>query len=202
MLDLFIKGGPVMYPILFCSIISLGIVLERVYYLNIVENKGIEKLKKEIMKLVRVGDIKSAKDLCIQNNHSIGKVLYTIIDNMDDDRELLEERIREVMLDRILYIKRYMWLLNLGVQIAPVLGLLGTITGMIRAFAAISLEGASRGVVASGISEALITTAAGLIVAVPAMILYGYLNSKIEMVVIRIEKTSVELLNYIKGDLK
>ena len=111
----------------------------------------------------------------------------------------LEEKGKEKAIEQIKALERNMWLLSLAANASPLLGLLGTVTGMITAFNSIALNGTGdAGVLAKGISEALYTTAGGLIVAIPCMIFYNYFNKKIDLIVSDIEKTCTELLNHFR----
>lgn len=113
--------------------------------------------------------------------------------------EALEEKGKEVAIQQLRYLERNMWLISVAAHVAPLVGLLGTVTGMIKAFQAVALYGTGDpAVLAKGISEALYTTAGGLFVAIPAMILYNYYNKKIDSIVSDIEQSSTELLNYFR----
>ncbi len=108
----------------------------------------------------------------------------------------MEEKGKEKAIEQIKYLERNMWLISMAAHTSPLLGLLGTVTGMIKAFQSISVHGTGdAGILALGISEALYTTAGGLIVAIPCMILYNYFNKKIDIIISDIEKTSTEMLN-------
>ena len=134
---------------------------------------------------------------------SAAKVLRAILKEVyyDDDVEvsLLEEKAREVALEELPKLEKNMWLLSMSAQLSPLVGLLGTVTGMIVAFKVISETGTGDPkALANGISQALITTAAGLIVAVPSVFAYNFLNKKIDTVLNSIEKSSVEIINIIR----
>ena len=111
----------------------------------------------------------------------------------------MEEKARERALIEIPKLENHMWLLGVVAHVTPLVGLLGTVSGMITAFRVIAVVGSGKPeMLADGISQALITTAAGLTVAIPALILYNYYNKKIDHVVNEIEKTAVEFINSLR----
>ena len=123
---------------------------------------------------------------------NIGIILALTVFSKDTTQEILDA-------EQIKLLERNMWLLSLAANASPLLGLLGTVTGMITAFNSIALNGTGdAGILAKGISEALYTTAGGLFVAIPCMIFYNYFNKRIDLVVADIEKTCTELLNYFR----
>lgn len=199
MKEIISQGGPLMYFIIALSVIGLAVVLERLYYFFTVERGDNEKLKYELLELIRHGDINSAKKICVSYDNSVAKVLERILDSYDPvngDRNKLEEKVREVALSQIPALERFMWLLGITAQVSPLLGLLGTVTGMIKAFNAIASKGVGDPqVLAGGISEALITTVAGLVVAIPAFIMYNFFNNKIDKTVNEMERAASEFLN-------
>ena len=111
----------------------------------------------------------------------------------------LEEKAREAALSQIPLLERNMWLLSIVAHTTPLIGLLGTVTGMIKAFQAVAIHGTGDAkILASGISEALFTTAGGLFVAIPALIIYNYYNRKIDEIINDMEKGSTEVINYFR----
>lgn len=190
-----LKAGPVIYVILFFSVLGLTAIIERLYYLLVIERGNYEDIKTKIKSLVEKNDISGAKELCLKDGRAIGKVLYVIIDNIGEEKNELDERVREVMLSQVPTLEKYMWLINLTGYIAPLLGLLGTVTGMITSFAAISSNGVTKENVAGGIYEALMSTATGLMVAIPAIIFYSFLNKKIDVIINELERSAVEFIN-------
>lgn len=203
MLEIFRSGGPLMYVILLLAILGLAVVLDRIFYLLIKESKDIESVKEEIIVAIKSDKIKEAIEICGEHKSSAARVLKGILKEVyyDDEAEisLLEEKAREVALEELPKLEKNMWLLSMAAQLSPLVGLLGTVTGMIMAFNVISQSGTGDPkALASGISQALITTAAGLIVAVPAVFAYNYLNRKIDTVLNSIEKSSVEIINIIR----
>ena len=196
-------GGILMYFILLMGIIGLYAILERFSYFLIKERNNFSKLPSDVRQLINEGKIKEAIVALNSNKSSTSLVLKEIlIYGYKENKETLsalEEKGKEKAIERIKSLERNMWLLSLAANASPLLGLLGTVTGMIKAFNSIALNGTGdAGVLAKGISEALYTTAGGLIVAIPCMIFYNYFNKKIDLIVSDIEKTCTELLNHFR----
>lgn len=202
-MELFISGGFMMYFILLFAIIGLYAILERFYYFTFKERENFEKLPSELKKYMDNALIKEAIVYLNRNKSSTARVLKEVlIYGYKEKKETLtplEEKAKEEAIKQIKNLERNMWILALVANTAPLLGLLGTVTGMIKAFNAIALHGTGdASILAKGISEALYTTASGLIVAIPTMIFYNYFNKKIDLIVNDIEKTSTELLNHFR----
>ena len=187
-------GGILMYFILLMGIIGLYAILERFSYFLIKERNNFSRLPSDVRQLINEGKIKEAIVALNSNKSSTSVVLKEIlIYGYKENKETLsalEEKGKEKAIERIK---------SLVANASPLLGLLGTVTGMIKAFNSIALNGTGdAGVLAKGISEALYTTAGGLIVAIPCMIFYNYFNKKIDLIVSDIEKTCTELLNHFR----
>ncbi|MCI5724413.1 MotA/TolQ/ExbB proton channel family protein [Fusobacterium sp.] len=193
-------GGILMYVILFFGMIGLYAAIERFFYFALKERNNYSKLPTEVKHLLGKGDIKEAIVFLNNNKSSTSTVLKEILvygyKENKESLSSLEEKGKEKAIEQIKYLERNMWLISMAAHTSPLLGLLGTVTGMIKAFQSISVHGTGdAGVLALGISEALYTTAGGLIVAIPCMILYNYFNKKIDIIISDIEKTSTEMLN-------
>lgn len=193
-------GGILMYVILFFGMVGLYAVIERFFYFALKEKNNYSKLPTEVKQLLNKGDVKEAIVFLNSNKSSTASVLKEILvygyKENKESLSALEEKAKEKAIEQIKLLERNMWLISMAAHTSPLLGLLGTVTGMIKAFQAMSIHGTGdAAVLALGISEALYTTAGGLIVAIPCMILYNYFNKKIDMVVSDIEKTSTEMLN-------
>lgn len=193
-------GGILMYFILFLGVIGLYAILERFFYFILKERNNFTKLPSEIKSSLDKGDIKEVIIFFNSNKSSTSVVLKEILlygyKENKESLSSLEEKGREKAIEQIKNLERNMWLISMVAHTSPLLGLLGTVTGMITAFQSIAIHGTGdAGILAKGISEALYTTAGGLIVAIPCMILYNYFNKKIDLIISDIEKTSTELLN-------
>ena len=196
-------GGALMYVILLMGIIGLYAVLERFSYFIFKERSNFTKLPSEAKEMIKEGKIKEAIIYFNSNKSSTSSVLKDILvygyKENKESLSALEEKGKEKAIEQIKLLERNMWLLSMAAHTSPLLGLLGTVTGMITAFNSISVNGTGdAAVLAKGISEALYTTAGGLIVAIPCMMFYNYFNKRIDLIVSDIEKTSTELLNYFR----
>ena len=193
-----IKGGMLMYPILFCSILAVAIFLERLWSLRrskVIPNSFII----EISDLIRLRKLDEAKTLCKLNDTPIARILMVGLKNYGKRRELVKESIEEVGRMEAAQLERFLTTLGTIAGIAPLLGLLGTVTGMIKAFTVISHAGIGNPqMLAGGISEALITTAAGLTVAIPSFVFYKYLRSRVDKMVLRMEAICIDILDLFK----
>lgn len=199
-----VNGGLLMYFILIMSIIGLTAIIERFIYFFKNEKQNRNFLPKEVKSCVDNRDIKSALIFLNKERSSSSKVLKEMLielyKNPNVSIEKLEEKGKEKAMLQINLLERNMWLISLTAHLTPLLGLLGTVTGMIKAFQAVALHGTGDpAVLATGISEALFTTAGGLFVAIPALIFYNYFNKRIEKVISDIEITTTELINQLRG---
>ncbi len=181
MFDLFIKGGAVMIPILLCSVIGLAIFVERLIRFSMLKNHGAD-LAINTVQLLKEGDEKHLQDMLIKSNSAMGRVLLHAVDVIEQDRETLETVISNSTDEEVRNLSRYVQTLATLGNIAPLLGLLGTVFGMIKAFMVIQEMGGkvNAAVLAGGIWEAMLTTAFGLMVALPIMVAHSYLFSRIE----------------------
>ncbi|MBN2333490.1 MAG: MotA/TolQ/ExbB proton channel family protein [Deltaproteobacteria bacterium] len=190
-----IKGGVLMYPILICSVLSVAILLERIWALRrskIIPNGFII----EIGDLLKRQKLEESMTLCRLSNTPISRILLTGIKNFGKQRELVKEAVEEVGRMEAAALERFLTTLGTIAGIAPLLGLLGTVTGMIKAFTVISQSGVGNPqLLAGGISEALITTAAGLTVAIPSFVFYKYLRSRVDKMILRMERISIDILD-------
>ena len=198
MLDFIIKGGVFMYPIIVCSIISLAIFFEKIRSLRRKKNIPPSFLN-EIEQLLNKKNVSEALELCDSNRSSISRIFSAGIKNYGKRREVIKERIEEVGRREASILERYLEALATIASVSTLLGLLGTIAGMIKIFSVISSQSVvNPGTLAGGISEALYTTAAGLTVAIPTLVFYRYLSSKSNFLVIEMEECSAQMVELIK----
>ncbi|WP_018247966.1 MotA/TolQ/ExbB proton channel family protein [Orenia marismortui] len=178
---LFQKGGVFMYPLLICSTIVLAIVLERCYYFSKVKDCS-DKTLEEVEQLVYQHRTLEAKEVCEDTNCPVSQVLSTGIKNYQKPREERDRILQRIGSKELQKMGKNIRGLGIIAHVSPLIGLLGTVTGMIKAFMKIYELGGSvdPSVLAGGISEALITTAAGLTVAIPAMLFYQYFEGKLD----------------------
>lgn len=195
MLVLFLKGGPVMYTLLFCSMVAATIIIERFFAISIAKintKKFINKLQDALSEY----DIKKAKEICEKSKGPIASILRAGLRKYKRGRDEMEKAISHIGSREIASLERGLLVINTISKIAPLLGFLGTVTGMIKAFEAIVKYGLGDPTkFAAGISEAMVTTAAGLIVAIPAMTFYFYFMVKIDRLVLDMEENSTYLLD-------
>jgi len=199
MIEIFYQGGPLMYPILLCSVIGWAIFMERVYAF-FKTRRQLKKLKAAVNRQIREGRVNNAADLCSDNQSALARILYVVLKNSGRGRRELKSLAEEVGEREAVALQRYLGLLGTIANIAPLLGLLGTVLGMIEAFKVIATEGVgSPATLGSGISQALITTAAGLTVAVPMILLHRYLLSRSDRLVLELEEATMQIIDQIEG---
>jgi biopolymer transport protein ExbB len=196
MLRVFFLGGPVMIPLLLCSIFSVAIGIERLWYL--LRGKiDTDDLLEDVKLSLGQGKVLEAMQTTKKARGPVAAVLAAGIAHYDKGREEIKEHMNVVGQEEIYKMERRMNGLDVIVMISPLLGILGTVTGIIKSFNVMAaLEGVQQAAaISSGIAEALITTAAGLIIAIPTMALAAYLNGIINAQVADLNKKGTELLN-------
>ena len=207
MLKYLFDGGIFMWVILLASISGLAVIIEKMYTFLSKEKKLSENEKNQLYKALRTGNREEILKLCKDKTDSVSKSVTKIVSNMDinfaeldnSHRQVIEGIISESILEQTTELEKGMSLLGTVVNAAPQLGLLGTVTGMITAFSALTRNGESTArIVASGISEALYTTAFGLIVAIPALVFYNYFNRQIDIIVAEMERAALQFLSRVK----
>jgi biopolymer transport protein ExbB len=192
MWELVRAGGPFMAPIVLCSIVAVGILLERLWTL---QRKRVlpQELIKKVSQLAESGQVNPKVIEALEKNSPLGRVLAAALTNRDRGRAIMMERVEDTGRHVVHELERFLNSLGTIASISPLLGLLGTVAGIINAFKAVMLGGmGDPRLLAGGISEALITTAGGLAVAIPSFIAYRYLRGKVERIVIEMEKIAVE----------
>ncbi|MBR6448942.1 MAG: MotA/TolQ/ExbB proton channel family protein [Fibrobacter sp.] len=198
----FKKGGIVMYPLALVAIIALLLFLERFIVLTYRGHLG-RRFTKKMNALVAEKKYEDAANLCLKKETSLSMVLFAVLNKVNDTRENAERSLQEALLREQPKLERRMGLLAAMGTIAPLLGLLGTVTGIITLFTVITEVGTNDArVLAGGISEALITTEMGLVIAIPVMILHGLLSEKIEKITSELYVQSTSLMNKVFGKEK
>ncbi len=197
MLELFQKGGTLMYPILVCSIIALAIFLDRIWtYHSLRRSSG--PLFHDVKQLVGEGKTQQALQLRQQQDSPLGRILQIPLKHSGASRAHIKTLVEEVGHRETAALERYLGLLGTIATISPLLGLLGTVLGMIRAFTVIASEGAGTpATLGGGISEALLTTAAGLSVAVPTILLHKYLSSRVDRSILEMEDHTMQIVDLV-----
>jgi biopolymer transport protein ExbB len=200
MLEFVIKGGPVMVPLVICSVISLGIIVERC--LSLRRNRILKyDVLQRIEELLRDRKIPEASTLCKRYPSSMTRILLAAILNHDKSRQEIKEIIEDAGRQEVPVLERYLTILGTIASISVLLGLLGTVMGMIRTFNAIAALGYGHPeALAGGISEALVATATGLAIAIPTLVMYNFFMSRVDSLVIEMEKNALRMLSILKRD--
>jgi biopolymer transport protein ExbB len=197
--ELFAQGGLMMYPLSLCSILTLAITVERAFSL-----RRHRIIRGEIVSVIEnikgPEDIGLAASVCNQYEGPFAQVVRTGLDN----RHLPPDEIKESIVDQGRQetgkLQKGIVVLETVASVSPLLGLLGTVLGMIKVFREISEVGVGQGnLLAGGIAEAILTTGAGLFIAIPSLVFFNYFSSKAESLVLEIEKYSNALLKKLRG---
>ncbi|MFA5090991.1 MAG: MotA/TolQ/ExbB proton channel family protein [Candidatus Omnitrophota bacterium] len=199
--QVFIAGGPVMWPILLCSVFALAIIMEKFWHLHKIKIDTQEFLG-SILNKMKHHQIKEALEVCDNTRSPVSHILKAGILKYDRPRAQIKETIEDASLYEIPKLEKNLSMLATIAHISPLLGLLGTVTGMVRCFQAIqakavSLHPVSPGDLAGGIWEALLTTVVGLVVAIPTFVAYNYLVNRINNFILEMEKAATELVNFL-----
>ncbi len=192
-------GGPFMWPIVLCSIGAAAIILERLWTLQ--EKRVLPRdLTKRVWQLVEANQVNDKVIAALEQNSPLGKVLAAGLANRHRPREIMMERLEDAGRHVVHDLERFLNTLGTIASISPLLGLLGTVTGIIKAFDALQAGAAGDPrMLSGGIAEALIATAAGLCVAIPALIGYRYLRGRVEGFVIEMEKDAIKLADALEA---
>lgn len=194
-----LAGGWIMMPIVLCSILALTIIVERLWALR--EKRIAPYLADQVIDLHNRKGITHQAIIKLRNNSPLGRILAAGLRNMDFDRELMKESIEEEGRQVVLDLERYLNTLGTIASITPLLGLLGTVIGMIKVFATITHLGVGDPkILADGISQALLTTAAGLSVAIPSLMFYRYFRGRVDELLLKMEAQAVYLVEVIHGE--
>ena len=194
MWHIFANGGPVMYPLLACSILALSVVIERAIFWIRLGIQSQPALVDEILELARRGDWESIKNKTVNTRDYIIKILVSGILHKEFS---MIKAMEAAAADQIKNMRRFMGVLDTMITVAPLLGIFGTVLGIISSFEILGAAGIEHPQeVTSGIAQALITTAAGLGIAILSVFPYNYFNSRVENAAMLIEKyaTSLEIV--------
>ncbi|MFQ5744625.1 MAG: MotA/TolQ/ExbB proton channel family protein [Acidobacteriota bacterium] len=199
MIEFLRAGGPVMFPLLGCSVLALAIIVERL--INLRESKALPPNEVEHLKtLIEGGLLEQAEDYCSRRPGPLNNIVAAALACREESREMIRQVVNDQGRQEVPQLERYLGVLGTIVSISPLLGLLGTVTGMIQVFQVVSAQGVGQaGALAEGIAEALITTATGLTIAIPALAAYNYFAGKAEALVLGMERLALEFLKKIVG---
>lgn len=200
MQEIVFAGGILMLPIILCSIAVIAISIERFWTLD--SNKITPKSQLgQVWSWIRDNELDSDRLKQLRRSSQLGRILAAGLSNSRQGRDVMKDSIEEAASQVVHELERFLGPLGTIAAIAPLLGLLGTVIGMINVFTALNLEGAGNAaVLAGGISEALVTTAAGLCVAIPAMIAHRYFVRRVDSLVVTMEQEAVKLVDALHGD--
>ncbi|HZX52343.1 MAG TPA: MotA/TolQ/ExbB proton channel family protein [Pseudomonas sp.] len=200
MWELVKAGGWMMLPIILCSIAAAGIIAERLWTLR-PSRITPPNLLGQVWKWIKDKKLNNQKLKELRANSPLGQILAAGLTNSKHGREIMKECIEEAAARVIHDLERYLNALGTIAGIAPLLGLLGTVLGMIEIFSSFMGAGmANAPILAAGISKALITTAAGLMVAIPALFFHRYLQRRIDELVVGMEQEAIKLVEVVQGD--
>lgn len=192
-------GGPLMWPIILCSIGAAAIILERFWTL---QDKRVvpPELTQKVRQLIEANQINDKVIAALEQNSALGKLLASALVNRHRSREFIVERLEDSGRHIVHDLERFLSTLGTIAGVSPLLGLLGTVTGIIKSFNAIQAGGmGDPRALSGGIAEALIATAAGLCVAIPALIAYRFLRSKVERISVEMEKDAMRTVDAIEA---
>lgn len=200
MLELVGAGGWLMGPIIICSIVAMAIVLERLWAYR--RRRVLPaNLVAQIWKLDQDQQLTAAHIATVRKSSPLGRILAAGLVNRKHPRDVMKQAIEDEGRQVVHELERYLNTLGTIAMISPLLGLLGTVIGMIKVFTAITTAGVGNpAVLANGISEALITTAAGLSVAIPAVMFHRYLSGKVDRLVVGMEEQALKMVDVMHGE--
>jgi len=197
----FVKaGGLVMFPIILCSILAIAIIAERLWSLRVSRITPTNLLTK-VWGWMKNNQLDGVRVKELRDSSPLGKILAAGLLNSNHGRGIMKESIVDTATQEIHEMGRFLNLLGSIAAITPLLGLLGTVIGMIKVFNAIVMQGAGNAaVLAGGISEALYTTAAGLTVAIPALFFHRFFTRRIDEIAVMMEQEAIKLVDILHGD--
>ncbi|MFO7604496.1 MAG: MotA/TolQ/ExbB proton channel family protein [Gammaproteobacteria bacterium] len=200
MFEMIQAGGLLMIPILLCSVIATLIVIERFWTLQ-AKTVAPKHLVAQVWQWHKGNSLEEDHLRALASNSPLGRILAAGLANRNHPREVMKEAIEDTGRQVVQELERYLNTLGTIASITPLLGLLGTVIGMIKVFAAITAHGVGNAsVLAGGISEALITTAAGLSVAIPSLIFYRFFRGKVDSLVLVMEEDALKIVDVMHGD--
>jgi biopolymer transport protein ExbB len=194
MLDFFKSGGPVMFPLLFCSLLSLTVIIERAIFWTVVGMRSNQRLVNQVMQLCQIGDWEGVREIAAGSKSYVIRILISGILHREYS---MVKAMESAAADEIARMRRYMGVLDTIITVAPLLGIFGTVLGIIGSFDMLGGGGIDHPeAVTKGIAQALITTASGLGIAILTVFPFNYFNARIERAARFIEKyaTSLEIV--------
>lgn len=195
MLEILQKGGPLMWIILLCSVVVVGVFFERLFYLHRISIR-VEEFLEGISVLLQRGHREEALQECMVTRSPVARVLQAALQHAEVDLRSLKEITMDAGLLELPNLERNLSLLSMFAYLTPLIGLLGTVLGLLDAFLAISAHSgyATTAEIAKGVFESLLTTAAGLAVAIPAFLAYSYLSSRVNDLIHDMERAGIKIV--------
>ncbi|HID05934.1 MAG TPA: MotA/TolQ/ExbB proton channel family protein [Armatimonadetes bacterium] len=195
-LDFLLKGGPFMVPLLLCSIIMVAVILERLWTYRVV-NRDNALLMREVSEALKRGNADDALRTCESVGGPVALVVATGLRRGNESRDEMREAMNFAMVTNQAFLERHLvWLITIA-NIAPLLGFLGTVSGLYKAFVEVTVYGLGDPTkFAAGVAEALITTVTGLAIAIPANIAYNYFVSRVDGFVLDMENAANQVLEW------
>ena len=201
MVDIIDAAGWPIWPLIFSSIIAVAIIFERLWALR-ASIIAPDNLLLEAQKMITKDGVKKEAIQSLQNHSMLGEIFASALNNYNSPSEIIKEAIEETGRAVNHKLERYLSTLGTIATIAPLLGLFGTIIGMVELFSSFTSGGNDVAVFARGISIALYNTAGGIVVAVPAMIAYRFFRAKIDTLIVEMEQQAIKLVEIINGKRK
>ena len=197
MITLFQRGGLLIYPLLACSVVALAIIIERLFHFRGVRRRN-QASYEIIIPLVEGGLFQKAREACLRKPGMFTNIILAALDVRSQGRDEVKEAILDAGRQEIPKLERHLVILGTIAGITPLLGLLGTVSGMIKIFSVIAELGVGQAnALSEGISEALYTTALGLTIAIPALVMHNFLREKAENSILDIEKRTIQVMNHL-----
>jgi len=194
MIEFFVKGGPLMYPLLACSLISLTVIIERTFFWIREDMRTDRRLVEDVLELCRNGDWESVR---VKVSGSLDHIIRILVSGILHREFSMTRAMESAAAEEIGRMRRYLGVLDTMITVAPLLGILGTVIGIITSFEMLGSTGIDHPeAVTGGIAQALITTAAGLAIAILSVLPFNYFNSRVENAANNIEiyATSLEIV--------
>jgi len=195
-----IQGGPIMVLLVLISVLAIAIIINRLRFYRSAALKSSRNIISDVLKYLRAASPESAISLCEEKNGPVAAVIKAGLECYGEGAEAMEEAFQAQELKEIPLLEKHLSILSTIASVATLTGFTGTVTGMIKAFNNIAQEGASSpAIVASGISQALLTTAAGLLIAIPTVIFLRYFESTVDGFVNEIDLATHEIIRLSRG---
>lgn len=200
MYEIIVSGGWVMVPILLASLVAMAIIVERFWTLN-PRKVAPPDLLPQVWVWLHKNELNTERLKQLRSSSPLGDILATGLVNARHGRSIMKESIQDSGSHVAHELERYLDALATVAVIAPLLGLLGTVLGMMELFADITQHGTERpGLLAGGISKALVTTVAGLVVAIPSVMAYRYFLRRVDSIVVEMERQAIRLVDALHGE--